>query len=523
MNPFSELTKNAERWADNPWDFGHEMFGTTYDGAQMQFWKDFVDPTMSRVGLIGATGTGKTRIEAEAILHFMTVRGGSNPWDHPKGIATAIDGKNMEMNLWPELAKLIKVAPLLDQLLKWQTEKIFMKHASATWFFEKRTWDAKSTSDPNSPTGALGLAGHHSKNSLSLIDESSGVPISVLYALERTLANPVPGGFMKVLQGGNPTHKSGPLYAAATKLKALWNGGRGPVRMTGDPDDPNRCPRIDIEWARSIIKALGRDDPFVQVYILGEFPSQDFNAFLGIDDIERAMALELPWNVYAEWQPYCGVDVAYEGNDSTYATIRQGKMCFPQTKIEVPLSDPQIGFNQARKIQPLMNDKGTRWGFFDATGGYANAVMEACRTLGIMAQGAKMNGKAANDFFANLRTELYWKGAQWVKQGGKLPPDDLLKEEALATRYIIKGDKMACEPKDIVKLRLGRSPDRWESFLMTFLMDDRPNEEISGEQMGTTGGMKSCMDMDALGEYHNQKAQPVGAKGLFASLFGGHK
>src|SRR5579859_2870014 len=177
MNPFADINRHGERWMDRPWEFGHELFGTTYDEAQMQFWRDFVDPNMLRVGLIGATGTGKTRIEAEAVLHFLVLRGGSDPWLHPKGIATAIDGKNLDMNLWPELAKLIYSSEMLTGLLKWQTEKVFMKHAPATWFFEKRTWDAKSTSDPNSPTGALGLAGHHSKNSLSLIDESSGVPM----------------------------------------------------------------------------------------------------------------------------------------------------------------------------------------------------------------------------------------------------------------------------------------------------------------------------------------------------------
>ena len=519
MTPMSELVSNVARWDREPWAFGKELFGTVYDNGQMRFMRDYADPMIPRVGLVGATGTGKTRIEAECILHFMCCKGGSDPWLHPKGLATAIDGKNLEMNLWPELAKLIQSSKLLTALIKWQSEKIFMKHAPSTWFFEKRTWDAKSTSDPNSPTGALGLAGHHSINSLSLIDESSGVPLSVLYALERTLANYKPGdGFVKIMQGGNPTHKSGPLYAAATKLKSLWNGGRGPVKMTGDPDDPDRCPRIDIEWARAQIKALGRDDPFVQVYILGEFPSQDFNSFLGIDDVEAAMARELPWNTYAEWSPYCGLDVAYEGNDSTWMTERQGKMVFQQTKIQVSLSDPQIGFNMAGLIQPKMVERKTRHLFVDSTGGYANAVMEALRVRGVMPVGIKFNQKPQNDFFANVRTELHWKAAQWVKNGGKLPQDEQLKEEAIATRYIIKNDKMACEPKDIVKLRLGRSPDRWDSFILTFLMDDRPVEE-AGTVAGQ--GMKSCMDIDALQEYHKQGNQKTTAAGIFSGLFGG--
>jgi len=513
---FKEFARNAARWDSQPWVFGKELFGTTYDPGQMKLLRDWADPEIPRVGVVGATGTGKTRIFAEMVLHFLCCKGGSNPFLHPKGLATAIDGKNLEMNLWPELAKLILSSPL-KELLKWQSEKVFMKHAPATWFFEKRTWDAKSTSDPNSPTGSLGLAGHHSINSLFLIDESSGVPMSVLQAAERTLSTHKKGeGFIKILQGGNPTHKSGPLYASATKLKKLWNGGKGPVKMTGDPDDPERCPRIDIEWARAQIESLGKDDPFVQVYILAEFPDSDFNSFLGIDDVDAAMARDVPYNAYAEFFPYSGLDVAYGGDDSSVLTHRQGLKCWPQEKLNVPLSDPQIGFNMASMIQTRMAEIKSKFLFVDATGGYAGAVMEASRIRGVNPIAIKFNAKASDKFFYNKRTELHWKAAQWVKRGGCLPNDEQLREEAVATRYTIKKDQMICEPKDIVKTRLGRSPDKWDSFITTFEFDDR-QWEPGGQAVG--GGMKSCMDINPFEEYSKRKVTNPATSGGFSNPF----
>jgi hypothetical protein len=243
------------------------------------------------------------------------------------------------------------------------------------------------------------------------------------------------------------------------------------------------------------------------VYVLGEFPDTDINAFLGVDDVREAMSRDYPYNVYMAFEPYAGSDVAYGGDDKSFFTTRQGLKCFPFEELVVPLSDPQIGFNMAGLIQPKMQSKRSRLIFMDATGGYAGAVMEALRIRGINPIGLKYNGKSSDpEVYENLRSELHFKAAQWVKNGGALPFDKQLAEEAVATQYTItKKGKMLCEPKEIVKVRLKRSPDRWDTFINTFAMPDRANAD-EGPRQG--GQMQSCMDINPLREYIKSDATP---------------
>ena len=69
------------------------------------------------------------------------------------------------------------------------------------------------------------------------------------------------------------------LYEAALQPQ-LWHI----IRVTGDPDNPKawvHSPRVSTvkegqqapaEWARQQIATYGRDNPWVQAYILGKFP-----------------------------------------------------------------------------------------------------------------------------------------------------------------------------------------------------------------------------------------------------------
>ena len=90
----------------------------------------------------------------------------------------------------------------------------------------------------------------------------------------------------KVVQAGNPTHLSGPLYRACTTDRHLWHV----ITITGDPDNPKRSPRISLEWATQQIASWSRESPWVMVNVLGEFPPASIDALLGIEDVEDIIA-----------------------------------------------------------------------------------------------------------------------------------------------------------------------------------------------------------------------------------------
>jgi hypothetical protein len=68
----------------------------------------------------------------------------------------------------------------------------------------------------------------------------------------------------------------------------------------------------------------------------------------------------------------------------------------------------------------------------------------------------------------NRRAEMYFTMAEWVKRGGQLPDEPELVAELTQTTYSFKGDALLLEPKDVVKQKLGRSPDLPDSLALTF-------------------------------------------------------
>lgn len=493
-----------KRYQKEPWLFFYEVLGIKeIDPGQMEFLRAYADPSQYRIAVKASTGTGKTFEEAGTVLHFISCFG--EPENPAKGIVTSIDGNNMEANLWAEISRLYNRSEYLKQFLGLHTEKLFMKKYPMDWFVERRTWDKKAAAGTNDGLqDALGLAGHHAKYSLFLVDESGGVPSGVVSAGERTLVNKPEGCFLKLIQMGNPTNRSGPLWDAFNEepvpgKKKVWTT----ITMTGDPDDPNRSRRADEEWCRNLINKYGRDYPYVQVYVLGEFPSQDFNAFLSEEDVEEAFNRDYELNMYNEIASRLGVDISYEGSDETWDCARQGQKVFDFVEYRVPLSSPTIGRDMANLSVPRINLLGLEDVFLDATGGYGNAYMEAMRTQGKQVIAIKFNQKASlPDQYANIRTEMYWRMSRWVKEGGALPRTPGLKEELCATKYTIHKHKMVAEPKEIVKVRLkGKSPNRADALCLTFAIPDKQSAKMRNSESGIVGEMEGFGDSNPLSNF----------------------
>jgi hypothetical protein len=207
---------------------------------------------------------------------------------------------------------------VLEQAFTWTKTRIVANDHPETWFFSARSFPKSASPEEQGKT----LSGLHSKFVLFVIDESGAIPTTVLRAAEQALSNKP--AFGKILQAGNPISLEGMLYAAATQLAAQWHI----IRVTGDPDDPKRSPRIDKAWAEHQIQTYGRDNPWVMSYILGQFPPSSLNSLLGPEDVRAAMQRELPITAYNWAQARLGVDVARFGDDRTVIFPRQGKRAF---------------------------------------------------------------------------------------------------------------------------------------------------------------------------------------------------
>lgn len=447
MSVLDQAKGNIRRWRQDPVAFVREQFKVEPDAWQANLLQNF--QAHNRIVAKACKGPGKTAVMAWLGWNFLLTR------PHCKVPCTSITGTNLADGLWAEFAKWMHRSPLLESAFDWSSTRIVAKDHPETWFASARTWPRDA--DPTKQASTL--AGVHADYVLFLLDEVSDIPDGVVSAAEGALTS---GIETKIYMAGNCTRTEGPLWRACTVDKHLWFV----VSITGDPDDPKRSPRIDIAEARRQIEKYGRDSYVVKVNILGQFPDRQADKLLGPDEVAEAMERTLQENAFGHAAKILGVDPARYGDDDAVMFPRQGLMTFRPKDFHglgnVDLADQVIRFAQRWDPQRVFVDEG----------GNGAGVVDVCRSRGYahLVEGINFGGRAIEfDRFENRRAEMHWNGAAWVRNSGCLPKDPLLAEELCAPIYWYdKRQRICLEPKDEIKKRIGRSPDRADAFVLTF-------------------------------------------------------
>lgn len=483
-------------WRELPWGacrFVQDNFGATPDAWQEELLVAFADPTKQRISLQACAGPGKTCGEAWCGWWFLgtQVSVDGTGYEHPKGLATSITGDNLRDNLWAELAKWQARSPYLSNQFTWTSQRIFQVSNEATWFLAARSWPKSGSADEQGRT----FPGLHGKNVLVLVDESGSIPATIMRAAEQALPNT---HFGCILQGGNPISYEGMLYEAAVHRAHLWHI----IRVTGDPDDPKawvNSPRVSqvapgqqapAEWAREQIQTYGRDNPWVMAYILGQFPPASINTLLTIEQVIEAMERQIPALEYEHMQKRLGIDVARFGDDRTVIFARQGMNTIVSNN-PIVLRHQRTNDIAARVLEAKL-----RWGseleLIDDTGHWGHGVIDGLITAGTSPHAVVFHEKAINPRYANRRAEMWFSMANAIKGGCNLPNIGELKGELATPTYTFshKGLLML-EEKDMVKKRLGRSPDLADALALTYALP-----EMAG------GALKMLQDLKRAADNH---------------------
>lgn len=457
------LAKVAIReWRDDPVKFVRDNFKVEPDLWQVKALISFAnrDNKIHRLSLQACAGPGKSTVLAWCILWFLTTQGEKG--SHPKGAAISVTQDNLKDNLWSEVAKWHQISDVTRFLFTWTKERIFANDHPETWFISARSFAKSANAEEQGRT----LSGIHSKYVLFVIDESGDIPVNVLKSAEQAMST-ADKEFGRIIQAGNPTSLEGMLYAAQSSLADKWEV----IKITGDPDDPDRSPRIDAKWAAEQIKTYGRDDPWVKSYILGEFPDSAINTLLSLEDVEKSMNRTVRATDITYSQKRLGVDVARFGSDSSIIVPRQGLVMFKYVEMR--------GFRTPDIAARVMEAK-YKWGseseFVDGTGGFGSGVIDSMRQGGANPFEVHFSEKSSDQRYYNKRSEMWFKMAEWVKSGGCLYKCNTLKKELLAPTYTFKNGKFILEAKEQIKSRLGFSPDRCDALALTFYLPDAPSK-----------------------------------------------
>lgn len=480
MTPAQE--KVAE-WRRKPAKFVWDNFKVEPDKWQLNVLEAFADPTKQRISMQACAGPGKTAVLAWCAWNFLSCYGELG--EHPKGAAVSITWDNLKDNLWPELSKWQGRSDFLREAFAWTKEQVFAKDHPSTWFLSARSWSKKADPEEQGRT----LSGLHSKYVLALIDESGGVPLPVIKTAEQALSNCKWG---KIMQAGNPTSLDGVLYAAATKQRHLWFI----QRITGDPEDPERSPRVSIEWAEEQIRLYGRDNPWVMSQILGLFPPSSINTLIGPDEVEAAMNRNLSEDAYKWAQKRLGIDVARFGDDLTVIFPRQGLASFKPVPMR-HLRDSAASVDIASRTMLSKQRWGSELEFFDDTVGWAHGAIDVMRNAGYSPVPVNFAGHATDPRYLNKRVEMWMEMIDWIKRGGALPNVPELVAELTTPTYTFHKGKFVLEDKDQIKKKLKRSPNYADALALTFAMPDMPATE---RILGMTNHGKLQHDYDPFAE-----------------------
>lgn len=455
-----QASRNIKRWRENPLLFVNEVFNIDPDEWQKDVLIKAGGPPQARrrIGMRACTGPGKSAVLAWIGWHRLLCFGDKG--HHPKGAALSGEGRdNLRDNLWAELSKWQNRTEILMRTFDWNQERIAAKDHPQTWFLSARSY----AKDANSEAIGRSLSGLHSEYPFILLDEIGDMPITVGQKAEQIFTGGVIDGL--IAGAGNPTSTTGLLYHICVIEADQWFI----VRITADPDDPKRTPRVDIEHARERIKRYGRDNPWVQATILGEFPESGFNTLLSLEEVEASMHRRAEGDAVTSAQKRLGVDVARFGDDRTAIFPRQGLLAFKP----VEMRNARTNDIAARVIAAKV-----KWGseieFVDGSGGYGAGVVDSMIQAGYSPMEVSFSGKAIDSRYYNKRSEMWFSMADWVKGAGALPNIPELKKELTAPTYTFQNGKFMLEPKDDIKDRLGFSPDLADALCLTFALPEMP-------------------------------------------------
>lgn len=444
-------------WRADPVRFVRDLFRAEPDEWQADALKAWgSDDPRVRLALQACAGPGKSTVLAWCGWHALMCF--SDGESHPNGFAVSITGDNLKDGLWKELAVWYARSPVLQAAFELTAEKIFAREAPQTWFLRARTFSKSADTEAQGRT----LSGLHSPYIFYLLDETGDMPPAIGRSAEQGMNNCRWG---RILQAGNPTSHTGLLYQSVGDHAHLWTT----IRITGDPEDEKRSPRIPVEWAAEQIQLYGRDNPWVMAYILGRFPPGALNALLTPDEVRDAMGRHLKPDAYNWSQKRLGIDCARFGDDRTVLFPRQGLAAFTPVELR-----GKRGHEIANRA--LLAKQRWQWELvmLDSTGGWGQSAEDALIVAGEAPVAVQFHAPATDARYANRRAEMHWGLAEWVKRGGALPNVPGLVPELTELTYTFKGGKLLMEPKELMKKRLGYSPDLADALALTFALPDMP-------------------------------------------------
>ena len=445
MSEEDTILRALRHWHDHPAAFVRQVLRAEPDVWQEEVLEAF--PRDPRIVMTACKGPGKSTVLAWLVLNFLMTR------PQCKVGVLGATATALADTLWAEIGYWMSKSEILQKALTMTTARIERKDDPANAWASAKSFARTA----NSQEQSVALQGFHFPHCLLVMDEAGGLTRNILATAEAVLS----GGLdQHLVMAGNPTNQDSALGEAVLNQRAQWRV----FEITGDPEDPKRASRVELQWARDQIAAWGKDNPWVLVNVYGRFPPSGLNTLLSPDEVRDAQKRHYIESVYSGFPKIIGVDVARYGDDEIVFFKRQGKVAFPPLRMR-NLDTVFVGSHLSRISNEWKADSIQ----IDATG--SAGVYDVMKSLGHSeALPVQFGGKAKDDRkFVNMRAEMYWELAQEIKSGLALPPvPEMVKGLSSMTYTYDRMGRLQLEEKDQIKAKILRSPDLEDALACTY-------------------------------------------------------
>lgn len=459
--------------AKDPEGFCREFLGVELTTAQAEIAQSLVQDRF--VAVESGHAVGKTFLAASISLWWLTTR------QPAVVVSTAPTWNQVAQQLWRTMRHLFhaSVRPLPGRF-----------YETPRWEIDDDRFAIGISTKKQSDLDVTTIQGYHSPHLLAILDEAAGLPRNLWEAITSL----VTGSENRLLAIGNPVGQVGPFWEACNsplyrhfRLSCLEHpnvvSGRevvpGAVSRSWVEERleqwANECPQgtpgaIYIPWQQRWYLP----QPIFKARVLGQAPEEREDQLISLRLVEAAQML---WSELTPGDPLIiGLDPARYGSSRSVAALRAGR---------------KILWVQRREGQDLTAVAGWAIHLFRETGaslirvdeaGLGAGVVDILRQEGMPVDGVLTHrGALANQRFANLRSEIWWRMRTLLQRGLlALPPDDLLAAELTAPRYSFDHfGRVALEDKAITEKRLGHSPDAADAVALT-LTEPRDIQDDEG-------------------------------------------
>lgn len=239
-------------------------------------------------------------------------------------------------------------------------------------------------------------------------------------------------------------------------------GGKVPIFRFHWRDDP----RKGDDWYQEQKRKL--DPVIVAQEIDIDYSASATDAFVPGALIEDAMGRG-PAAVESSGRWIVGVDAAHKGDDESVIHARRSRLNLPQKQFR-QLDGPQLSGAVAEWCDQLEKLGGVEAIIIELDGPGVSAYDDLRRgRFGGKVVGVHTGARVQDGRNYNVRAQIARRARDYLAQGQvSMALDAEFKTQASAMRFDYKDGLLLMQAKKDYKAKFGKSPDRWDAFVLTF-------------------------------------------------------